>query len=1327
MTKKILGLFITLFTFHSVYSQTLTIDFNPKNICPGTTLTITTTQTGVFGAGNTFNVIMSDASGNFGSTTNFGSQNGTVMDTFIAELPKNIPTGSGYLIRINSTNPALSFTSVATLNIYPKPNPSYTFTNDSQCYSRNFYNFTSNSTISSGTIDSFYWNWQDGSTDSTTLTTASHKFRTFFFSFYPKLTVISNLGCTDSFSRQVNLKESVRISTEINDDIQCLKGNSFGFKSTSEVYAGSITFKSWYFGDNTSIHSGIDSIGHSYLNHGIYQVRQINHHSNGCIDTGYTGTLVNEHPQASFTTNDTSQCIKGNYFIFQSTSTINNGLPLINYWNLTGGDLRNQVDSAHKIFNTSGTKIIQLITLSDDADDACSDTAYQEVFSNPMPISQILKLDPNLCLNGNLYRFKSTSTISSGTLTSDWDFGDMNTQSGADSVAHSYTNDGNFTVQLKSTSNRGCLDSITTSIIVRPSPIADFTLNDDTICFKNNALKAKSLTTISSGTYTRLWKFSDNGSYFDVDSILHQFGNHGNFTLKLIINSNFNCKDSITRDITILPMPTLDLTVNNPDQCFRGNLFQFEDISTNNFGTITGNKWNFGDGTLDSNKLIVSHSYLVDDVYPVSLSISAENGCRDTLNFDVTVYPHPATDFTINDSTQCVNNNNFTFISGTSITVGTFSNKWIFGDGNIQSVSHPVYNASKKYNKDTIFRVTLVSYSDFGCTDTARKNVIVHPKPRTSFTIDNDLQCRVGNLFTYTSTSTIKYGTVSLNWQFGNGNVAGNFSPVSQNYANSQFYNVRLITSSDNNCLDTTTRQIRVLPMPTADFILNYDKSCLLGNDFQFSQASTIGSGLTLNHKWFFGDGDSLVNATDAQKTYSTPNTYTVQLISNSNIGNCSDTIEKDVNVFPMPVSGFTIDDNQQCFKDHNFNFTSTSTVATGTINFTNWKFGDNTTSAMPDPSKTYSRADSFRVSLTVITDNGCLDSSFQKVYIYEMPVANFNLTPKLSCLKNNSIRFTNSSAISKGSITQNIFYFGNGDSSILRNPPNYSYSTAGDYQVILKNISDRGCEDTISKMVSIKPNPNIDFTIDPVCLKDSSVFVNNSTITTGSIVSWKWIFGNGRTSNLFSPKHKYKDVKNYDIKLIATTDQGCFDTLSKIGAAVVNPNPVSMFSFDRIRSWENEVDVQYNDLSTGAIAWNWNFASMGTSADQNPLLFYNDTLSQRTSLIVTNIFGCKDTSVQDLFIMPDVIYYVPTAFSPNDDNINETFKPVGLAFALEYRFIVFNRWGEIMYDTKDPKLGWDGKFQGKVVEQGLYFYRMEFIGADELRKEEKGNILVVY
>ncbi|MDP2176865.1 MAG: PKD domain-containing protein [Bacteroidota bacterium] len=1324
MNKKLLIILILLITKLNVFSQSISIDFNPKSICPGGNLQITFTKNNIyFNNGNTFNIELSNEFGNFGSPILLSSVNDTIITSVLAELPKILTQGSGYKIRIVSNNPSTTFISTPSLTVHPRPVASYTFTNDSQCYTWNNYQFNSNSTISSGTIDSFIWYWGDGRTDSLTINTASHKFINFLFFYYPKLTVVSNLGCTDSFSRQVNIKESTRVLAEFNDTIQCLKGNFFTIQSRSDIYTGSITYKSWLINDGTSLIENIDSFSHSFINDGAYQFRQINHHSNGCIDTGYLSCLVNEHPNTIINTNDTDQCLLGNYFTFESLSTIGNGLPLLNYWNINNTEYRDELDSIHKTFNTHGNRTIELITISDDGIDGCADTSIQAILVNPMPIAGINNLDGTQCFKNNLFRFKSASTISNGTMSHFWRYGDGNTSNNLDSTAHTYNSDGNYTIKIISTSNKGCIDSTTTNITIRSSPIADFSINNDTQCYKYHSLEANSLSSINTGTFTNEWIISDGNDYVGVNNIVHEFSTHGNYTITLALNSNFNCKDSITYPITILEMPVSTYNIDNTDQCFRENIFNFENLSFFNAGTITNTQWLFGDGNSEQNTNITNHRYNSEDIFNTGLVVIADNGCIDTSFQIVKVYPHPGTDFNINDADQCINNNTFVFSPNSFITEGGFTNRWFFGDGTSSNVNSP----SKKYNKDTTYTIINITYSDIGCTDTAYKTVTIYPKSETNFSINNDIQCLIGNTFNFNSNTTLKSGTFVLNWNFGNGNVAGNSSTVSQTYGAAQFYNVRLISTTNNGCLDTIIRPIRVLPMPNADFNFNYDRHCLQGNNFEFNVTSTVSSGLTMNHKWYYGNGDSLINSTSGSKNYLSSGIYTVRLISSTNIGNCKDTIDKNIQVFPMPNADFDIDNNIQCIQNNLFNFTSTSTVSSGTIDVTNWKFGDNTTSTSNNPSKSYNRVDSFRVSLIVLSDRGCLDSTFKKTYTNAMPIANFDITPTITCFKNNSIRFTNKSTISKGLINEHIFYYGDGDSIITRDPANYNYSSSGDFKIILKTTSDRGCQDTVSRMVYIKPNPDLNFEVDPVCLKDSSEFTNLSSISSGQIISWRWFFGNGRTSTLFSPKHKYRDIGNYDIRLIATTDQGCVDTLFIPGIAIVNPNPKSNFTYEKIRSWENEVDIQYRDLSTDAIAWNWDFSSMGTSNEQNPLLFYNDTLRQLTSLIVTNIFGCRDTSIQNLFIMPDVIYYVPTAFSPNDDNINETFKPVGLAFALEFKFIVFNRWGEILFETINPQNGWDGKFNNKIVEQGLYFYRIEFIGADELRNEEKGNVLIVY
>ncbi|HEY1047996.1 MAG TPA: PKD domain-containing protein, partial [Bacteroidia bacterium] len=458
-----------------------------------------------------------------------------------------------------------------------------------------------------------------------------------------------------------------------------------------------------------------------------------------------------------------------------------------------------------------------------------------------------------------------------------------------------------------------------------------------------------------------------------------------------------------------------------------------------------------------------------------------------------------------------------------------------------------------------------------------------------------------------------------------------------------------------------------------------------------------------------------------------TDGSFTVRMISSTNIGQCKDTMDKVMTVFPMPVASFIVDNDKQCFLNNVFNFNSTSNVSSGTIDAYDWKMGDNTSSNISSPVKSYTKVDSFRVRLLVTTDKGCTDSFASKVYVYPMPVASFSLNRKFSCLLKNSFLITNKSSIPNGgTIALYQYYYGNNDSSLLKDPVAYSYPASGQYTIMQRVTSDKGCWDTATSVVTINPNPNLAFTVDSVCFKDSSIFVNNSTIVSGTIDQWKWIFGDGKTSTLQSPKHKYKAVGVYDITLIAVTNSLCTDTLKKVGAAKVNANPKAGFYYTKQRSWENEVDIQYTDTSLGAQSWKWDFASMGTSTDQNPKLYYVDTLTQLTRLIVTNSVGCSDTTTKLIFIAPDVVYYMPSAFTPNDDNINETFKPIGLSYAINYKFIVFNRWGEILFKTDNPQLGWDGKFDGELVEQDLYFYRLEFVGVDELRHEEKGNIMIL-
>ncbi len=1313
-------------------SQSMAVSFTPTAICPAQVLTINFSKLGVyFGAGNTFKIELSDSNGLFGTPYTLATIIDTVLSTQNIELPANLLPGTRYKVRVTSTNPSFTcFVSDLSLTVYPKPTVSYTFPNDSQCYKYHRYTFTSTSTISSGSITTYIWNWDDFTNkDTLTTPTISHRFNPYYIYYYPKLTAISNNGCRDSASRQVNIKETPDIKTIFNDTIQCYKGNFYIIQSATVSTTSSITFKSFDFGDGSPVVNNVDSLTHQYASNGIYQVRQINWLANGCRDTNYLACLVNEHPNAAIVTNDTDQCLNGNDFIFEANSTINNGLPLLNFWDLTGGQTRDQQDSAHTSYSTASSRQIQLITISDDGVDGCSDTAFQTILVNPMPKAVMNILDNDQCFKYNKFTYVAKSTIAYGTISHSWDFGDLATATNRDTAIHSYAADGNFTIKVLATSNKGCTDSTSATVDVRPTPVPVINIPNPTQCYKYHELKAYSNSTISSGTFSKLWLISDGTDFTDVDSIAHKFGTYGDYGLQLILKSNYNCSDTISDSLHLLPVPSSSVSVDNSDQCFEGNNFTFTDNSTFGQGIITGNEWLFDDGTSDFNKSNVSHSYAAESAYKPGLIVFADNGCFDTSFIDIKVYPHPGSDFFINDTGQCVNNNNFVFSNNTFISEGAFTNRWFYGDG---SAFQDVLNGSKKYTKDSTYVVRVISFSDQGCTDTATKTVTVFPKAKTGFNIDNPQQCFLGNNFNFTSTTTIKRGTYVTNWQFGDGSFLNNSPTASHSYIGVQQYNVRLISQTNEGCMDTLTKQVRTLPMPNADFTFNYDKKCLLGNDFQFSANSTVSNNTPMNHNWYFGDGDSAINFAVTGNQYANPGQYTVRLISSTNIGGCKDTVEKMMEVYHMPVASYLIDRNRQCFLNNNFNFTSTSNIGGGTIDNYDWTMGDNTSLTDQNPSKSYNTVDSFWVTLKVTSNYGCTDTQRHRVYVYPMPVAKFTVGPLIDrCLLGNIFKISNKSTISNNGVISNYSYYydypnPNSDSSNLATPLDYSYAQSGQYTIMQRVVSNRGCWDTATATVTVNPNPDLSFTVDSVCLKDSSRFINTTTIASGTIQSWKWLFGDGRVSTLQFPAHKYRNVGNFDVTLVAVTDKLCRDTLVIPGIAKVNPNPTAAFSYVKERSWENEVDIQYIDNSIGATSWYWNFSSMGTSTEQNPKLYYIDTLTQITTLIVRNDYGCYDTLTKSLFISPDVVYYMPSAFTPNDDNINETFKPIGLAYALDYKFIVFNRWGDILFKTDNPQQGWDGKYMGELVEQGVYFYRLEFVGSDELRHEESGNIVIL-
>ncbi|HTH82097.1 MAG TPA: PKD domain-containing protein [Mucilaginibacter sp.] len=269
--------------------------------------------------------------------------------------------------------------------------------------------------------------------------------------------------------------------------------------------------------------------------------------------------------------------------------------------------------------------------------------------------------------------------------------------------------------------------------------------------------------------------------------------------------------------------------------------------------------------------------------------------------------------------------------------------------------------------------------------------------------------------------------------------------------------------------------------------------------------------------------------------------------------------------------------------------FTDNSTLPAGnTIKSWLWDFGDNTTSALQNPTHKYTTAGDFTVHLTITDNNGCASVSAAKtVHITAKPVAAFtSSTPDCT---GKDVTFTNTSTTAEGAINQWRWDMGDGTTKVLTSgaPFTYAYVNSGIYKVKLSITTDMGCiSDTLTKILTINPPPVADFMMPDVCLSDSfAQFTDNSSIADNSqsAFTYLWNFGDANaipannTSTLKNPQHKYSQEGVYTITLTVTSQYGCVDT--KQQTFTVNGSvPKADFAVENFCSGD---DIIFDDRST--------------------------------------------------------------------------------------------------------------------------------------------------
>ncbi len=817
---------------------------------------------------NTFVIQLSDSSGSFANPLNIGSTTGARYGFITGRVPRNIPAGVNYRIRLAGLNPAI-YSAPSPNNIIIKVNAytGFSISDTDQCLSGNVFSLNDTSVLASGYSMLRLWRFGDG-TEGLIKTPA--KVYATNDTFTVILSQLVNNGCRDSFSRQVVVFPEPVPGYTINDSTQCFRDNNFVFADTSRIASGNIASRTWNFGAGTNDTSDAISYNKNYTADGNFMVKLKVTSNKGCIDSIIKPVTVYLHPRAGFIVSSVSNC-SGDSFFLSDTSQISSGT-LSRTWNFGAGPNDTlSLSSVSKSYTVAGLYTVQLVAKSNFD---CTDTATTTLVVNPVPVARMVVNNPAQCYSGNTFLFTDSSAITYGNLTVLWNFGEgINDTSSQSIFSKNYSTPGIYIAKLVVRSGANCVDSAITNVTVHPSPLASFFVNDTTQCLNTNSFAFTDSSSISSGNLMRVWNFgSGSGDTSLLSNPVKSYTLPGAYLIRLISISDSGCTDTVLKGVVVYHAPNAGFRITTSSaQCWSTNSFTVQDTSVIVQGTLN-TKWNFGSSVSDtSSQTQAQKTYTVHGNYPITLIAESNLGCKDTAVKMVEVYPQANIQFTVNDSQQCLKGNKFVFSNQSSVASGTFSSYWTFGD----SAASSSPNVQHSYNNTGSYNVWLRTITNNGCVDSLYRQVSLFGHPAASFTCADTQQCLNGNVFAFTNTSV---SSVSYLWNFGNSATTVQMSPQ-YTYANSGVFDVRLISYDSNGCTDTTGRKIYVeAPPAPPQLTVTPDSVVCAGTVVTLRCASTF------NKEWF-KDSTPLSIFTDSLVLQSSTGYYHVEV---RNAANCA-------------------------------------------------------------------------------------------------------------------------------------------------------------------------------------------------------------------------------------------------------------------------------------------------------------------------------------------------------------------------------------------------------------------------------------------------------
>ncbi len=834
---------------------------------------------------------------------------------------------------------------------------------------------------------------------------------------------------------------------------------------------------------------------------------------------------------------------------------------------------------------------------------------------------------------------------------------------------------GPYTFTLTSTDANTCVINSQISVNYISSP--PLSISNVSICPN----KTGTLTATGATTYT--WSNAQTGNTFTASPLTN--------TSYSVIGSAMGCTAAASGFILLQATPAPTLSSNSPI-CNTQSL-QINALGAANYIWQGPNSYT----SLIQNPLINPANPTNSGVYTATLTSAF--GCTASATHSVTVYPSPT--LSVLGATVCTSQ--IMYLNSSSNPGASFS--WT-GPNNFQSnYQNPSMNTPAINNSGTY---TVKATSALGCTNSAMAQVSIISPPSLSLALTSPTLCAqaingsVNNttLMSAVAASYSIYTPAGISNTNPNGPLSG-FSTLAP--FQSGIFTATVI-GSNGVCSSSSIINFSVIANPVMT-ISSATPAICVGQSYPYTlQGAT-------SYTW--SNSSAGLNNYSSPSPIATPSITSVYAVMGSSLGCLSLTKTSTLTVYALPTLTISPLNPTICIGK------SINLIASGTGSAYKWSpyFAMNTftgsiVTVHPLSQQNY---------MVVATVNNCTNTAMVTVSVLPLPIPQIVVTNSNVCVKE-LIRMIGSGGISYNWEGPNAYLYSEPTFSFIAN----SVSRAGTYTLLVTD--EHGCQNYTTTAIAIQPLPygslvagNLSGCV-PYCSDFN--FVTSATNPNNIDVTWV-IEGTKLAAKKFHRCFTTPGLINVNANFNDTISH-CTNSATFVINA--HPLPTADFSWSPEKPIESMETVVFSDKSKGEQinTWSWFFKTNEEfhSSVQHPEFLFKDAGKYPIVLIAKNAWGCSDTAIKVITVEPDFTIFIPNAFSPNGDGVNDVFLPV-LRGVKSFYMAVFNRWGAKLFETSEPTIGWNGYYNGEACKMDVYIWKATISGLNGAIKELNGHVTI--